>query len=261
MSDQTPIVDYEESPLRERVTIQNRDGVLRITTAPLLRFSRLNRGYRIGAYWLFGFIALCFITGGLAYLRSGDPAALIGLGEGVFFLLLLFAYGWHRLRSHYVFEVTRDTFAFRRMSAGHVTSAWTFRRSRIGAIHVSEDRKIVVPIGDGEYVYAEISDSKEEVARVADSLAQAVAANQAQIDRSVPDRVNNIDALRTSRDRTQIAFIVAAVAIALAIGFGMIATRMSGERGAGWMCGVYAAIGLMMPVGIILGTQKKEYWQ
>jgi hypothetical protein len=248
---QPSILGYEDALERDRISIEPRGDGLRVITPPLRHWRHVGRGFRIAIISLATivlFMLIMAITGGAEERHVGLANA--GMYGAILAIVVAFAY--RRVRGWFVFNVTRDALSIRRMLGRSVTSTMTVRRDAVGEIRASRyNRTLVIQITGRTMFQLYVSNVPADVQRVAEALAGAVAANVQAVDRSLPVMMDEpARAMSSSDRRTALLALTCGAAIAA-----LMAASLWGL-----VIGIVVFLAAMMPCGIILGTQRKQFW-
>ena len=241
---------YDRSLNREGVAIDREPGWFRLITPRAMLSSTRPLAYALIAILFF----LSTLTAAIMFQQPrGQRLEVIpAVVECAFFLLIAVLFVITRANQRFIFEVTPAHFVMTRIDFSSSRRRWIFRRDAITGINASvANGSLSIHARGQDLIELFISRDQRIVQQVAEELTNALRDTVGDFDRSLPDL---LEEPTVRRPAARYALIATSVAIVIA-GIVLIAMRpMLAPVG----CYVLPLAGI--PLGILYGTQKKDYY-
>lgn len=239
---------YADLPEQWGVSCQHEPAAVRVAVGPIRTWGPVFAMYR---WWLVGLLAwLALQIGAMVNDRPilWEPIAVIGGVYGyVILLLLLIAYT--RLRRRIVFEVTARRFTILIFAPGFSHRTQTWARNEIGDIRFNPyNGKLTVRITGQDLKDIYVSPNRPATEFVARTLDEALRKPLADVAPEQPTPPKSPSPM------------VRSFALALSFALFLVGLVIFLTGGNFAPCGMYLLFLSAIPAGILLGTQKKEYW-
>lgn len=257
MTSDAPIatLPYADLPTRWGITVDRTPESLRVVIPPVPSIKELPRGLLFGMVTVATLLAMIVvITFNTPGPRRDDPMGLyvnLGIYGGI--LLIQIVIAWARLSRRLVIELDSSSFKLRRVSrSGRAISERTWPRQQIGGVKYNPSNgKLLVRIIGIDMLDIDVSRKREVTEFVASTLDDAlreIAPSQA-LQPAAWDSLTWVSPpLRNAVARRTLVGITCVMIVG---GMVLLASPLAA-------LGIILLIASVAPVGIALGTQKKE---
>lgn len=245
-----PILAYDDLLTDETALIRREPGFVRIVTPQMRSLRTVGKGFLISG----GLIAFGLSTAALVAIREHQFSLEFLPPMGIYgaILLLIFAFAWTRYRTHYVFEVTRDLLTVRRFAGKSERSSTSYRRDLVRHVSkVLDSKRLNISITGHDLVELFISTDNATLTQIAEALDAAVKKDVDAVDPTLPPWVSNADRAAMDGSRNRLLLIMVTIAGTSAIGITFVL---------GPFAGVMLFLLILLPIGVFMGSQKKDFW-
>jgi hypothetical protein len=246
------ILPYADLPQRWGVTCDRDGDVVRLHIPPVPGWKQLGRGLFV-AIGTVGAIVITFVIVAVRNYPFGDAApffANAAMYGAVMIILALVA--WERVHRRIVIEITPRTLRIARLVRGRPSGAYAWPRERVREVKFSRGNgKLLIRIAGADMVELFVSPKHEVTEWVAKTLNEAIHAGAPVTTHSRPQEWTDNSPPPMPRGPARTALLAVAVAIAL---LGVIMVIKFGPPA------IYIVLAAIVPVGIAMGSQKKEFW-
>lgn len=166
-----PILAYDESLSRDKLTIQHRDdGSLRIIIPPLRNWRTLPIGFWIGLAVLTLILGPWIVAGTRWFWFHWQIEGLIWIAVFAMPFALLLGVTWYRLGEHACLDVRDASLTLQRLHRGRIVAARTVPLALVREVRASDTGKLAIDVHAEDPIELFVSRSTPETRSVVDVL-------------------------------------------------------------------------------------------
>jgi len=249
LTDPAPILPYDEVVTANELIIRRAPQFLRVSIPNVTRLRDIGIGY-VAIVGYFSLIVLAQLNSAWRRADFWDIGPPLVMMLALCSVVLLFA--WMRWQTRFVLEVTRDALTIRRVVGLRERAAVSYRRDLVHSIRkMAGSHKLAISITGHDLQEIGPMSHRVDLGEVAGVLMEAIKDDPESIDRAQPEILTPADLRAIDGTRNTILY-------GWMVGAGVTATVVASVSH--WGIGLLVFFVLLIPVGIIMGTQQKDFW-